>query len=37
MARVIAEVERRFGSVEGYLAGGGVQSDQIERLRARLR
>jgi protein tyrosine/serine phosphatase len=37
MARVIAEVERRFGSVEGYLAGGGVQADQIERLRARLR
>lgn len=37
MTRVIAEVERRFGSVEGYLAAAGVHPDQIERLRARLR
>ena len=37
MARVVAEIERRFGSVEDYLAGGGLQPDQIERLRARLR
>ena len=37
MARVIEEVERRFGGVEGYLAAGGVRPDQVERLRARLR
>jgi hypothetical protein len=37
MARVVAEIERRFYSVEGYLTGGGLQPDQIDRLRARLR
>jgi len=37
MARVIEEVERRFGGVDGYLGGGGVRPDQIDRLRARLR
>ena len=37
MARVVSEIERRFGSVEGYLTGGGIQPDQIHRLRARLR
>ena len=37
MTRVIAEVERRFGSVEGYLSAAGVRPDQIERLRERLR
>jgi len=37
MARVIEEVERRFGGVDGYLGGGGVSPDQLDRLRARLR
>jgi protein tyrosine/serine phosphatase len=37
MSRVIAEVERRFGGVDGYLTGGGVRPEQIERLRGRLR
>jgi protein tyrosine/serine phosphatase len=37
MARVIAEIEGRYGSVEGYLAAAGVQREQIERLQARLR
>jgi protein-tyrosine phosphatase len=37
MARVITEVERRFGSVAGYLAAAGVRPDQIDGLRARLR
>lgn len=37
MARVVAEIERRHGSVAGYLAAGGVEPEQVERLRARLR
>ena len=37
MARVIAEIERRYGSVAGYLEAAGLESSQIERLRARLR
>ncbi len=37
MARVIADVERRYGSVAGYLEAAGLEPDQIERLRARLR
>lgn len=37
MARVIADVEQRYGSVAGYLEAGGLPSDQLERLRARLR
>jgi protein-tyrosine phosphatase len=37
MTRVIADVETRYGSAAGYLAAAGVQRDQIERLRARLR
>jgi protein-tyrosine phosphatase len=37
MTRVIEEVERRFGSVEAYLEGGGVRPDQLDALRARLR
>ena len=37
MTRVIADVERRYGSVQGYLVAAGVLPDQIERLRDRLR
>lgn len=37
MTRVIAEVERRYNGVEGYLAAAGVRPDQVECLRARLR
>ncbi|HEX3265968.1 MAG TPA: tyrosine-protein phosphatase [Candidatus Limnocylindrales bacterium] len=37
MARVIAAVEDRHGSVAGYLEQGGLDSDQIDRLRDRLR
>jgi protein-tyrosine phosphatase len=37
MARVIATIEERHGSVTGYLEAGGLQADQIERLRGRLR
>jgi len=37
MTRVLAEIEKRYGNVEGYLAAAGLRPDQIERLRARLR
>ena len=37
MARVVAEIEARYGSVAGYLEAAGLRSDQIERLRERLR
>jgi protein-tyrosine phosphatase len=37
MSRVIAEVERRYGSVDGYLAAAGVTLDQVARIRTRLR
>ena len=37
MTRVIAEIEQRYGSVDGYLVAAGVKPEQVERLRARLR
>jgi protein-tyrosine phosphatase len=37
MARVVAEIEDRYGSVAGYLEAAGLPSDQIDRLRERLR
>jgi protein-tyrosine phosphatase len=37
MARVIATIEERHGSVEGYLRDGGLRDDQVQRLRERLR
>jgi protein-tyrosine phosphatase len=37
MARVIETIEERHGNVEGYLRGGGLTDDQIQRLRDRLR
>jgi len=37
MARVIAEIEQRYGSVAGYLEAAGLEPSQIRRLRERLR
>jgi protein-tyrosine phosphatase len=37
MARVIATIEGRYGSVPGYLEAGGLRPEQVERLRERLR
>ena len=37
MARVIASIEERYGSVTAYLEAGGLRPDQIDRLRERLR
>jgi len=37
MARVIAEIEGRHGSVAGYLEAAGLRTEQVERLRERLR
>ena len=37
MAGVFAELERRYGGVEGYLREAGVTEEELERARARLR
>jgi len=37
MTRVIREIEDRHGSVTGYLEAAGLQPEQIQRLRERLR
>lgn len=37
IAGVLAELERRYGSVEGYLRAAGVTEDDLARVRARLR
>lgn len=37
MARVIEDIEGRYGSVAGYLEAAGLRTDQIDRLRGRLR
>ena len=37
MRGVFAELERRYGSVEGYLRHVGLTDDELERARARLR
>jgi protein-tyrosine phosphatase len=37
MVEVLVELERRYGSVEGYLRAGGAPPDIGERVRARLR
>ena len=34
---VFSELERRYGSVEGYLRHGGLTNDELARARARLR
>jgi protein tyrosine/serine phosphatase len=37
MQGVLAELERRHGSVEGYLRAAGATDDELDRARARLR
>ena len=37
MAGVFAELERRYGGVEGYLRETGVSDEELELARARLR
>jgi protein-tyrosine phosphatase len=37
MRQVLEELERRYGSVAGYLQAGGATDDELERARARLR
>ena len=37
MRGVFAELERRYGGIEGYLREAGVTEDELERARARLR
>jgi protein tyrosine/serine phosphatase len=37
MRRVLAELERRYGSVAAYLEAGGASPEDVERARARLR
>jgi protein tyrosine/serine phosphatase len=37
MRGVFAELERRYGGVEGYLRSTGLSDDELERARARLR
>jgi hypothetical protein len=34
---VLEELERRYGSVEGYLRQAGLTEDELDRARARLR
>ena len=34
---VFSELDRRYGSVEGYLRHGGLSNDELARARARLR
>jgi len=37
MLGVLHELERRHGSIEGYLKAGGLRDDDLERVRTRLR
>jgi hypothetical protein len=37
MVEVLEELERRYGSVEGYLRAGGATDEDLERARTRLR
>jgi protein-tyrosine phosphatase len=37
IAGVLAELERRYGGVEGYLRAAGLNDDELRRARARLR
>jgi protein-tyrosine phosphatase len=37
MVEVLEELERRYGSIEGYLRAGGATHEDLERARARLR
>jgi protein-tyrosine phosphatase len=37
MVQVLEELERRYGSIAGYLKAGGATDEDVERARARLR
>ena len=37
MVEVLEELERRYGSIEGYLRAGGATDEDLDRARARLR
>jgi hypothetical protein len=37
MRRALERLERRHGSVEGYLRAAGLDVERLERLRGRLR
>jgi protein-tyrosine phosphatase len=37
MKQVLEELERRYGSIEGYLRAGGVTDEELRQARARLR
>jgi hypothetical protein len=37
MREVIEELERRYGSIAGYMKAGGATDEDLERARARLR
>jgi protein-tyrosine phosphatase len=37
MVQVLEELERRYGSIAGYLKAGGATDEELERARARLR
>ena len=37
MVEVLEELERRYGSIEGYLRAGGATEEDLDRARARLR
>jgi protein-tyrosine phosphatase len=37
MVEVLEELERRYGSIAGYLRAGGATDEELERARARLR
>lgn len=37
MKQVLEELERRYGSIAGYLKAGGATDEELERARARLR
>jgi protein-tyrosine phosphatase len=37
MLKVLPELERRYGSVRGYLLAGGAAEEDLDRVRARLR
>jgi protein-tyrosine phosphatase len=37
MVDVLEELERRYGSIAGYLKAGGATDEELQRARARLR
>jgi len=37
MVEVLAELDRRYGTVEGYLRAAGVSDDELRAARSRLR